>query len=72
MRIRYIVQFKRKIIIDDHWEIPVQGGRLRIIEESGYAKAIELTFERQPLEYAPNFQKPTSFEAITTITVVVN
>jgi hypothetical protein len=35
----------------------MQGGKLRIIEESGYAKAIELTFEKQPLEYAPSFQK---------------
>lgn len=68
MRIRYFVPFKRKIIIDDHWEIPIQGGKLRIIEESGYAKAIELTFEKQPLEYAPSLQKPTSFEAVTTVT----
>lgn len=68
MRIRYIVPFKRKIIIDDHWEIPVQGGTLRIIEESGYAKAIELTFEGQRMEYAPSLQKPSSLQAITTIT----
>lgn len=68
MRIRYIVPFKRKIIIDDHWEIPMQGGKLRIIEESGYAKAVELTFEKQPLEYAPSFQKRVPYEAMTTIT----
>ncbi|CAM4212447.1 hypothetical protein SB00001_01191 [Klebsiella variicola] len=68
MRIRYFVPFKRKIIIDDHWEIPMQGGKLRIIEESGYAKAIELTFEKQPLEYAPSFQKRATYEAMTTIT----
>lgn len=68
MRIRYIVPFKSKIIIDDHWEIPMQGGKLRIIEESGYAKTIELTFEKQPLEYAPSFQKRAPYEAMTTIT----
>lgn len=68
MRIRYFVPFKRKIIIDDHWEIPMQGGKLRIIEENGYAKAIELTFEKQPLEYAPSFQKRATYEAMTTIT----
>lgn len=68
MRIRYFVPFKRKIIIDDHWEIPMQGGKLRIIEERGYAKAIELTFEKQPLEYAPSFQKRALYEFMTTIT----
>lgn len=67
MRIRYIVPFKRKIIIDDHWEVPMQGGKLRIIEENGYAKAVELTFKNQPLEYAPSFQKPDPEEAMTTI-----
>ncbi|EKN4208254.1 TPA: hypothetical protein PXL76_002625 [Yersinia enterocolitica] len=68
MRIRYTVPFKRKIIIDDHWEIPMQGGKLRILEESGYAKAIELTFEKHPLEYAPCFQKPDPHEVMATIT----
>lgn len=68
MRILYTTPFKRKIIIDDHWDIPMQGGILRIIEEGGYAKAIELTFEKQPLEYAPSFQKVVTNEAMTTIT----
>lgn len=67
MKIRYKIPFKRKIIIDDHWEIPIQGGRLRIIEDGGYAKFIELTFVKQPLEYAPCFQKHNSNEAIATI-----
>lgn len=43
MRIRYVVPFKRPIIIDDHWEIPIQGGKLRVAEQDGYAKALELT-----------------------------
>ncbi|EMF4670353.1 hypothetical protein ACRU1U_12920 [Providencia stuartii] len=67
MRIRYTIPFKRKIIIDDHWEIPMQGGRLRIIEENDYATAIELTFEKQPLEYAPSFQKTNADESMTKI-----
>ena len=53
VRIRYIIPFKRKVIIDDHWEIPMQGGKLRIVEEDGYANAIELIFVKQPIEYAP-------------------
>lgn len=68
MRIRYTVPFKRNIIIDNHWEIPVQGGTLRVIEENGFAKALELTFEKQPLEYAPNLQQHREGEAVATIT----
>lgn len=68
MRIRYTVPFKRKIIIDDHWEIPVQGGKLRIIDETGYTKALELTFEKQPLEYAPQLQRSNKGEVAATIT----
>jgi hypothetical protein len=68
MRIRYTVPLKRKIIIDDHWEIPMQGGKLRVIEEDGYAKAIELTFEKQPLEYAPHLQQHGEGETVATIT----
>lgn len=68
MRIRYTVPFKRKIIIDDHWKIPVQGGKLRIIDEAGYAKALELTFEKQPLEYAPQLQRSNKDGVAATIT----
>ncbi|HZX16146.1 MAG TPA: hypothetical protein VFF22_04655 [Pseudomonas sp.] len=68
MRIRYTVPFKRKIIIDDHWQIPIQGGKLRVIEEAGYAKALEITFEKQPLEYAPRLKPPSDSEPLTTIT----
>ena len=67
MRIRYTVPFKRKIIIDDHWEVPMQGGKLRVIEEDGYAKALEVTFEKQPLEYAPHVQQHDEGEVVMTI-----
>lgn len=68
MRIRYIIPLKRKIIIDDHWEIPMQGGKLRVIEKDGYAKALELTLEKQPIEYAPHLQQHSEGEAVATIT----
>lgn len=58
MRIRYTVPIKRKIILDDNWEIPVQGGKLRVIEENCYAKSLEIVFENQPLDYAPQFRPP--------------
>lgn len=56
MRIRYIVPFDRKIIIDDHWEIPIQGGKCRVLEKDGFAVSLEIVFEKQPLEYAPHLQ----------------
>lgn len=67
MRIRYTVPFKRKIIIDDHWEIPMQGGTIRVIEENGYATGLEIIFENQPLEYAPALRKDSSEQDVTTI-----
>lgn len=68
MRLRYTVPFKRSVIIDDHWEIPIQGGKLRVIEENGYAKALELTFENQPLDYAPHLQRHSEGKTVATIT----
>lgn len=68
MRIRYIVPFKRRIIIDDHWEIPVQGGKCRVVEKDGYAVALELVFEKQPLEYAPNLEPLDDTTAVAAIT----
>lgn len=58
MRIRYTIPFDRKIIVDDYWEIPIQNGKLKIIEEGGYAKGFEVIFENQPLNLAPHFQPP--------------
>jgi len=68
MRILYTVPFKRKIVIDDHWEVPMQGGVLRVIEEDGYAKALELKFEKQPIEYAPHLEHHDQGDVSATIT----
>ncbi len=68
MRIRYTIAFDRKIIIDDHWEIPIQGGRLRVIENDGYAEALELTFERQSIESVPHIVWHDEGEAVASIT----
>lgn len=68
MRICYTIPFGRKIIIDDHWDIPVQGGRCRVVEKDGYAVALELVFEKQPLEYAPHLETKNEGTAITGIT----
>lgn len=68
MRIRYIVPFDRKVIVDDHWGIPVQGGTCRIVEKDGYAVSLELVFEKQPIEYAPRLTKITDGSAVAAIT----
>ncbi|QKG66675.1 hypothetical protein HP062_14405 [Pseudomonas sp. B14-6] len=68
MRIRYRVPFKRKILIDDHWDIPMQGGKLRVIEKNHHAEALEIIFEHQPIEYAPSVRKHTEGEIVATIT----
>lgn len=68
MRIRYRVPFKRKILIDDHWDIPMQGGKLRVIEKNRHAEALEIIFEHQPIDYAPAVMKHTEGEIVATIT----
>lgn len=56
MKIHYTITIKNKVIIKDHWSIPLLGGLLRIVEKDGYAIALKLTLEKQPLEYAPQYQ----------------
>ncbi len=59
MRIRYIIPIKTELVIPDHWDIPVQGGVCRIVEENGRAKALEIVFTDQPLTHAPHIQELT-------------
>lgn len=68
MRIRYIVPFDRKIIIDDHWEIPIQGGKCRVVETNGYAAALECVFENQPLTYSPRLETINDGTVVASIT----
>ncbi len=56
MRIRYTIPIKTDLIIPDHWDIPIQGGVCRVVEEYGRAKALEVVFANQPLTYAPHIQ----------------
>jgi hypothetical protein len=50
---RYRIPFKRKIIVDDHWEIPFLGGTLNLSERDGYVDAVVVTFKGQSVENAP-------------------
>ncbi len=69
MRICYIIPFKRELIVADHWPIPLMGGVCRIVEEQGRAKALEITFKDQPVEYAPHFEELTDGPEKAQITV---
>ncbi len=46
----------------------MQGGKLRVVEEDGYANALELVFEKQPLSYAPHLHEHSEGEVAATIT----
>jgi hypothetical protein len=55
MRSTYFVPFKNKIVIADHWPIPLLGGQCRVIERSdGQAEALEVVFAGEPVSYAPS------------------
>lgn len=53
MRIRYIFPFSRKVVVPDHWEIPLQGGICRMREHGGVAKSLEVIFRGQQTRLAP-------------------
>lgn len=68
MRIRYMIPIKSELIIPDHWDIPVQGGTCRVVEENGRAKALEIVFTDQPLTFAPHIEELTEGPAKISIT----
>ena len=53
----YTIPFRREVIIPDHWEIPFLGGRLRVVEEGGRAKAVEVVFRGEPITNAPHVEE---------------
>jgi len=53
VRIRYLIPFSQKLIVPDHWEIPLQGGVCRLHEEDGVVQALEIVFDGQPTRLAP-------------------
>lgn len=67
MKIHYKFPTKRTLIIDDHWEVPIQNGNLRAIETDGKVNAFEITIKNQPISYAMQFI-PAYGENIATIT----
>lgn len=60
MRARYFIPFTRKVVILDHWGIPLQGGTCFVREQDGLATGLEIVFEKQPLSLAPRFEEDAS------------
>lgn len=56
MRSIYTIPFIRRVLISDHWSIPFLDGVCRIIENDGYASALEITFHGEPIENSPKVE----------------
>lgn len=57
MKIHYRFPTKRTLLIDDHWDIPIQNGILRAIEIDGEINSFEVTLTNQPTSYALQLAK---------------
>lgn len=59
MRIRYIVPVsnKRKVIIPGHWQFPVLGGEVRVVEKNGCVAALEVIYSNQGTELSPSIEE---------------
>jgi hypothetical protein len=58
----YTVPILSNVIIPDHWEIPFLGGKCKIVEEEGRAKALKITFSGEPLSNAPRLTEVSEGE----------
>jgi len=56
MRVRYLVQLKEPIWLEDHWPIPIMGGDFRVVSKDGKATAFKITFTGQSVNLAPAVQ----------------
>ena len=62
MLIRYIVELRDPIILEDHWPLSIMGGDLRAVSKGGKVIAIEITFSGQPVHLAPAAEAPQEGE----------
>lgn len=53
MQIRYLINLKKPILVEDHWPIPFMGGQLRLMKDKGHTTGLEAIFTGQPIKYAP-------------------
>ena len=53
MLIRYIVELRDPIILEDHWPLSIMGGDLSAVSKGGKVIAFEIAFSDQPVHLAP-------------------
>lgn len=56
MLVRYVVELREPINLEDHWPISVMGGVLRAVSRAGKVIAFEITFSGQSVHLAPTVQ----------------
>ena len=68
MLVRYFVELREPIDLEDHWPISIMGGDLRIISKDDRIIALEITFTGQPAHLAPAVEAHGQGETKYTIT----
>ena len=68
MRVRYLVQLKRPIRLEDHWPISIMGGDFRVISKDGKATSFEISFAGQSVDLAPMVEQHEIGDVKLTIT----
>ena len=68
MLIRYLVELREPINLEDHWPISIMGGDLRVISIDEKVNAFEITFTGQPVHLAPAVEVHEQGDAKFTIT----
>lgn len=69
MRVRYLVQLKEPIRLEDHWPISIMGGGLKVVSNNGMASAFEITFTGQSVELAPKAEQTGDGDVALSITM---
>lgn len=57
MLLKYTFDLTTPIISEDHWPIRAFGGQVRLVEQAGVIKAVEICFPGQPVSLAPSIEQ---------------
>lgn len=68
MLVRYLVQLREPINLEDHWPISIMGGDLRAVSKDEKVIAFEITFSGQPVHLAPAVETHEEGDVKFTIT----
>lgn len=67
MLIRYLVELREPIYIEDHWPIPIMGGEFRAVSQDGVVIAFEISFSGQSVDMAPMLERHEEGEVAFTM-----